>query len=87
MDEPMHILGTPVKASYNNYGPIDDVKALEVSSNVYMFNIAIRLAGGSICSLSVTWDFRSVFYFYFDASVLLYVSASAILQGLMCQMK
>lgn len=47
VDEPMHILGTPVKASYNNYGPIDDVKALEVSSNVYMFNIAIRLAGGT----------------------------------------
>lgn len=34
VDEPMHILGTPVKASYNNYGPIDDVKALEVSRYV-----------------------------------------------------
>lgn len=47
VDEPMHILGTPVKASYKNYGAIDDVKALEVSSNVYMFNIAIRLAGAT----------------------------------------
>lgn len=46
-DAPMHIQGTPVKASYQNYGPVNDVKALEVSSNVYMFHIAIRLAGGT----------------------------------------
>lgn len=46
-DAPMHIQGTPVKASYRNYGPVDDVKALQVSSNVYMFHIAIRLAGGT----------------------------------------
>ena len=44
-DAPMYIAGTPVKASYRNYGPINDIESLEVSSNVYMFNIAIRLAG------------------------------------------
>lgn len=46
-DAPMYISGTPVKASYKNYGPVDDVKALQVSSNVYMFHIAIRLAGST----------------------------------------
>ncbi len=33
--------------SFNNYGMVDARRALSVSSNVYMFNIAIRLAGGS----------------------------------------
>lgn len=47
VDAPMYIAGTPPKASYRNYGAIDDIKALGVSSNVYMFNIAIRLGGAS----------------------------------------
>lgn len=46
-DAPMHIAGTPPKASYKNYGPINDIQSLGVSSNVYMFNIAIRLGGAS----------------------------------------
>lgn len=33
--------------SYMDHGPVDDETALEVSSNVYMFNIAIRLGGDS----------------------------------------
>lgn len=47
VDAPMHIAGTPPKASYRNYGPINDIQSLGVSSNVYMFNIAIRLGGAS----------------------------------------
>lgn len=31
--------------SFENHGLVDDVKALSVSSNVYMFNIAIRMGG------------------------------------------
>lgn len=46
-DAPMYIAGTPPKASYKNYGPINDIQSLGVSSNVYMFNIAIRLGGAS----------------------------------------
>lgn len=32
--------------SYKDHGYVDDIQALSVSSNVYMFNIAIRLAKG-----------------------------------------
>ena len=33
--------------SYENHGPVNDIQALSVSSNVYMFNIAIRLGGAT----------------------------------------
>lgn len=46
MDEVMNIGGEEF-GSFNNYGAVDARRALSVSSNVYMFNIAIRLAGGS----------------------------------------
>lgn len=46
-DQPMVIKGTPVKKSVRNYGYINEVQALEKSSNVYMFNVAIRLGKGS----------------------------------------
>lgn len=45
-DEVMNIGGQEF-ASYENHGPVNDVTALEVSSNVYMFHIAIRLGGGT----------------------------------------
>lgn len=31
--------------SFQNHGPVNDIEALSVSSNVYMFNIAMRLGG------------------------------------------
>ena len=34
-------------SSYESYGPVNDIQALAVSSNVYMFNIAIRLGGAT----------------------------------------
>ena len=58
-DAPMHIAG------HTGQGVLSTImdrsmmsKHLEVSSNVYMFNIAIRLAGADICAVSVTWASR-----------------------------
>lgn len=44
-DAPIHIPSTPVKASYKNMGSVNDLTALERSSNVYMFRIAMMIAG------------------------------------------
>ncbi|PAE16756.1 penicillin-binding protein [Virgibacillus sp. 7505] len=44
-DTPMKIKGTPEKSSYKNMGTITDLQALQMSSNVYMFNVALRLGG------------------------------------------
>ncbi|WP_019155765.1 peptidoglycan D,D-transpeptidase FtsI family protein [Robertmurraya massiliosenegalensis] len=45
-DTPIKIKDTPLKGSYsNNLGTLDPVGALRVSSNVYMFHTAIRMAG------------------------------------------
>lgn len=46
-DAPMYFQGGTKKASYRNYGPLDEIGALQKSSNVYMFNIAIKLGGGT----------------------------------------
>lgn len=45
IDEPMYIQGTNPRASYVNLGAVDDVSALQKSSNIYMFHIAIKLGG------------------------------------------
>lgn len=44
MDAVMNINGEEF-GSFEDHGPVNDVSALEVSSNVYMFHIAIRLGG------------------------------------------
>lgn len=46
IDEVMNIGGQEF-GSYEDHGPVTDVTALEMSSNVYMFHIAIRLAGST----------------------------------------
>jgi len=46
MDEPLVIPSTPRKASYQNMGLINDLTALERSSNVYMWKIAIEIMDG-----------------------------------------
>lgn len=47
-DTPVKIKGTQPKGSYsNNLGTLDPVGALRVSSNVYMFHTAIRMAGAT----------------------------------------
>ncbi len=45
IDDVMNIAGQEF-ASYENHGAVTDIDALAVSSNVYMFNIAIRMGGG-----------------------------------------
>lgn len=47
VDEPLYIKGTPRKKSHSGVrpGPMNDLKALEMSSNVYMFKTAIAIAG------------------------------------------
>ncbi|WP_156290722.1 peptidoglycan D,D-transpeptidase FtsI family protein [Oceanobacillus salinisoli] len=44
-DSPIKIAGTPEKSSYRNLGTVNDYDALKLSSNVYMFYIALRLGG------------------------------------------
>lgn len=46
LDKKMNIAGQ-IKGSYQDYGPVDAVKSLAVSSNVYMWQSVIKLAGGS----------------------------------------
>lgn len=45
VDAPVKIKGTPLKKSYENMGPINDLTALKKSSNVYMFKTAMKIAG------------------------------------------
>lgn len=45
-DSPMVIGKGSPKGSWKNLGPTNDLKALEMSSNVYMFKLFLELAGG-----------------------------------------
>ena len=45
-DECLKILNTPKKCSFKTMGNINDIVALQRSSNVYQFKIAIELGGG-----------------------------------------
>ncbi|MEI4802997.1 penicillin-binding protein 2 [Bacillus sp. FJAT-51639] len=46
-DTPMNFKGTKAKKSWNvsGFGNINDLRALQVSSNVYMFHTALQIAG------------------------------------------
>lgn len=44
-DAPILLKDTPPKKSYMNMGSTDDLKALKLSSNVYMFHVAMEIAG------------------------------------------
>lgn len=46
LDSYIKIKDTPIKKSWKTLGWVDDVQALAQSSNVFMFNVAIRLGGG-----------------------------------------
>jgi len=46
-DSPIKIRDTPVKSSWRNLGNVNDLQALSMSSNIYMFNIAMRLGGAT----------------------------------------
>lgn len=47
LDTPLYFQGTPVKASWRNMGLINEIDALKWSSNVYMFRIAMKMAGST----------------------------------------
>ncbi|MGX1901040.1 peptidoglycan D,D-transpeptidase FtsI family protein [Thermolongibacillus altinsuensis] len=69
IDEPLHIKGTPEKKSYKTMGAINDLKALEMSSNVYMFKTAIAIAGTKYRpyqSLPINPEAFSIFRNYFS---------------------
>ncbi|UTL74142.1 peptidoglycan D,D-transpeptidase FtsI family protein [Bacillus halotolerans] len=44
-DAPMHLGRRLIKKSYTNMGTINELTALQKSSNVYMFNVAMHIAG------------------------------------------
>ncbi|WP_096153385.1 MULTISPECIES: peptidoglycan D,D-transpeptidase FtsI family protein [Bacillus] len=46
-DTPISIASTPTKRSWQTMGNINDLEALERSSNVYMFRTAMFMAGGN----------------------------------------
>ncbi|WP_256234359.1 penicillin-binding protein 2 [Bacillus sp. EB600] len=59
LDEPLNIKGTPTKKSWKTFGTINDLTALQVSSNVYMWKTVIAMAGGHYASgqgLSLNYD-------------------------------
>lgn len=45
LDTPMKIAQT-IKSSWKNLGVLDDITALQKSSNIYMFHVAIKMANG-----------------------------------------
>ena len=45
LDEPIKLKGTPTKSSWKTMGYINDLTALKMSSNVYMFKTAMNIAG------------------------------------------
>ncbi|MFJ8352397.1 peptidoglycan D,D-transpeptidase FtsI family protein [Bacillus paramycoides] len=45
VDEPIVLKGTKKKSSWKTMGPINDLTALKMSSNVYMFKTAMNIAG------------------------------------------
>jgi penicillin-binding protein A len=46
LDEPLKIANTPVKKSWKTFGTLNDLRALQVSSNVYMWKTVIAMGGG-----------------------------------------
>ncbi|WP_078434546.1 peptidoglycan D,D-transpeptidase FtsI family protein [Metabacillus halosaccharovorans] len=44
VDKTMYFKGTPPKSSYSTLNYVTDLTALQKSSNVYMFNVALRIA-------------------------------------------
>lgn len=45
-DSPLLIKNTPPKSSWKNFGTINDLRALQISSNVYMWKTVIEMANG-----------------------------------------
>ncbi|WP_088102471.1 peptidoglycan D,D-transpeptidase FtsI family protein [Halalkalibacter urbisdiaboli] len=65
-DRPIKLPGTQEKKSVRNFGWIDDKRALEVSSNVYMFEIAMKMANYNSKS-QCCWNSATIEKAYNDA--------------------
>ncbi|PFY20081.1 penicillin-binding protein [Bacillus toyonensis] len=67
-DAPMKFKGTKEKKSWKEFGNIDDLGALQVSSNVYMFNTALKIAGVDYVknsSLNIKQEYFDKMRYYF----------------------
>ncbi|QDP40618.1 peptidoglycan D,D-transpeptidase FtsI family protein [Radiobacillus deserti] len=69
-DNPIKIAGTPEKSSWKDLDWVDDLEALERSSNVYMFYVAMRMLGDynyvrgdalNVTNTNAFQDFRNYF--------------------------
>ena len=61
-DEPMPVRGrSPIRSAGRAMGPINEIKALERSSNVYMAKIVYGLAGDTYRpNASLNWDYKKL---------------------------
>ncbi|HGP3675942.1 MULTISPECIES: peptidoglycan D,D-transpeptidase FtsI family protein [Bacillus cereus group] len=67
-DAPMKLKGTREKKSWKEFGNIDDLRALQVSSNVYMFHTALKIAGVDYVknsSLNIKQEYFDKMRYYF----------------------
>ncbi|MCU5331738.1 peptidoglycan D,D-transpeptidase FtsI family protein [Bacillus wiedmannii] len=67
-DAPMKFKGTKEKKSWKEFGNIDDLRALQVSSNVYMFHTALKIAGVDYVknsSLNIKREYFDKMRYYF----------------------
>ncbi|EPY7702587.1 MULTISPECIES: peptidoglycan D,D-transpeptidase FtsI family protein [Bacillus cereus group] len=67
-DAPMKFKGTREKKSWKEFGNIDDLRALQVSSNVYMFHTALKIAGVDYVknsSLNIKQEYFDKMRYYF----------------------
>ncbi|WP_242261074.1 penicillin-binding protein 2 [Bacillus cereus group sp. BfR-BA-01453] len=67
-DTPMKFKGTREKKSWKEFGNIDDLRALQVSSNVYMFHTALKIAGVDYVknsSLNIKQEYFNKMRYYF----------------------
>ncbi|HDR4423995.1 TPA: penicillin-binding protein 2 [Bacillus cereus] len=67
-DAPMKFKGTKEKKSWKDFGNIDDLRALQVSSNVYMFHTALNIAGVDYVknsSLNIKQEYFDKMRYYF----------------------
>ncbi|WHT92389.1 peptidoglycan D,D-transpeptidase FtsI family protein [Bacillus cereus] len=67
-DTPMKFKGTREKKSWKEFGNIDDLRALQVSSNVYMFHTALKIADVDYVrnsSLNIKQEYFDKMRYYF----------------------
>ncbi|PEQ01489.1 peptidoglycan D,D-transpeptidase FtsI family protein [Bacillus toyonensis] len=75
LDEPIKLKGTPTKSSWKTMGYINDLTALKMSSNVYMFKTAMNIAnvpyvrGGTLDIKQKSFDTMRYYFGQFGLGV------------------